>query len=137
MDLTYRPRRLRRTPALRALVQEHSLTAADFIYPLFVHEGTDVQPIGAMPGANRWSLDRLMGEVQRAWELGIRCVVLFPKVAEGLKTEDGAECFSEHGLIPRAISRLKHELPEMTVMTDVALTLTRRRGGQWGSFSRC
>ncbi len=121
MDLTYRPRRLRRTPALRALVQEHSLTAADFIYPLFVHEGTDVQPIGAMPGANRWSLDRLMGEVQRAWELGIRCVVLFPKVAEGLKTEDGAECFSEHGLIPRAISRLKHELPEMTVMTDVAL----------------
>ncbi|MFL0748996.1 MAG: porphobilinogen synthase [Prochlorococcus sp.] len=121
MDLTYRPRRLRRTPALRALVQEHSLSAADFIYPLFVHEGADVQPIGAMPGANRWSLDRLMGEVQRAWELGIRCVVLFPKVAEGLKTEDGAECFSEHGLIPRAITRLKHELPEMTVMTDVAL----------------
>jgi porphobilinogen synthase len=103
------------------LVQEHSLSAADFIYPLFVHEGADVQPIGAMPGANRWSLDRLMGEVQRAWELGIRCVVLFPKVAEGLKTEDGAECFSEHGLIPRAITRLKHELPEMTVMTDVAL----------------
>ncbi|HJN33109.1 MAG TPA: porphobilinogen synthase [Prochlorococcus sp.] len=121
MDLTYRPRRLRRTPALRSMVREHSLTAADFIYPLFVHEGAGVEPIGAMPGTNRWSLDRLMGEVQRAWGLGIRCVVLFPKVAEGLKTEDGAECFSEHGLIPRAITQLKHELPEMTVMTDVAL----------------
>ncbi|CAI8161591.1 MAG: porphobilinogen synthase [Prochlorococcus sp.] len=121
MDLTYRPRRLRRTPALRAMVREFSLSAADFIYPLFVHEGAEVEPIGAMPGANRWSLDHLIGEVQRAWGLGIRCIVLFPKVSEGLKTEDGAECFNQHGLIPRAIARLKQELPEMTVMTDVAL----------------
>jgi len=121
MDLPYRPRRLRRTPALRAMVREHHLQAADFIYPLFVHEGTQVEPIGAMPGANRWSLDQLTGEVQRAWDLGIRCVVLFPKVAEGLKTEDGAECFNDHGLIPRAIRQLKQELPEMAIMTDVAL----------------
>ena len=55
MELTYRPRRLRRTPALRAMVREHSLSAADFIYPLFVHEGTEVEPIAAMPGASRWS----------------------------------------------------------------------------------
>ena len=58
MELTYRPRRLRRTPALRAMVREHQLSAADFIYPLFVHEGADVEPIGAMPGASRWNVNR-------------------------------------------------------------------------------
>jgi porphobilinogen synthase len=121
MELTYRPRRLRRTPALRALVREHHLSPTDFIYPLFVHEGAGNEPIGAMPGAFRWSLDGLVAEVGRAWELGIRCVVLFPKVADGLKTEDGAECFNEHGLIPRAIRRIKEAHPAMTIMTDVAL----------------
>jgi porphobilinogen synthase len=121
MELTYRPRRLRRTPALRALVRETQLAATDFIYPLFVHEGASNEPIGAMPGANRWSLEGLVDEVGRAWDLGIRCVVLFPKVADGLKTEDGAECFNEHGLIPRAIRRLKEAHPGMAIMTDVAL----------------
>ena len=121
MDIAYRPRRLRRTPGLRAMVREHHVSAADFIYPLFVHEGATNEPIGAMPGAQRWSLDGLLGEVGRAWDLGIRCVVLFPKVADGLKTEDGSECFNEGGLIPRAIRRIKQEHPGMTVMTDVAL----------------
>ncbi len=121
MDLTYRPRRLRRSLALREMVREVSLSPADFIYPLFVHEGSDVEPISAMPGANRWTLEKLLGEVQRAWELGIRCVVLFPKIADNLKTEDGKECFNPDGLIPRAIRYLKSELPDMTVMTDVAL----------------
>ena len=121
MELTYRPRRLRRTPALRSMVRENSLTASDFIYPLFVHEGNDIEQIAAMPGANRWTLDGLVEEVIRAWNLGVRCVVLFPKVDDALKTEGGEECFNENGLIPRAIRRLKKELPEMTIMTDVAL----------------
>ncbi len=121
MELTYRPRRLRRTSSLRSLVRENTLKANDFIYPLFVHAGNDVQPISAMPGTNRWSLDALLGEVERAWNLGIRCVVLFPKVSEELKSEDGAECFNADGLIPKAIRRLKKEMPEMTIMTDVAL----------------
>jgi porphobilinogen synthase len=121
MELTYRPRRLRRTPALRAMVREFQLSAADFIYPLFVHEGASNEPIGAMPGAQRWSLEGLVTEVGRAWDLGIRCVVLFPKVADGLKTEDGSECFNEGGLIPRAIRRLKEVHPAMAIMTDVAL----------------
>ena len=101
MELSYRPRRLRRTPALRAMVRENQLAPADFIYPLFVHEGVTNEPIGAMPGCQRWSLEGLVQEVGRAWALGIRCVVLFPKVADGLKTEDGAECFNEGGLIPQ------------------------------------
>ena len=121
MDLTYRPRRLRRTPSLRSMVRENHLAASDFIYPLFVHEGTDIQSINAMPGVNRWSLDGLIVEVQRAWDLGIRCIVLFPKISDSLKTEDGAECFNEKGLIPKAINKLKEEIPEMTIMTDVAL----------------
>ncbi len=121
MELTYRPRRLRRTPALRSMVREHTLKPSDFIYPLFVHEGDEVQPIGAMPGANRWTLDALVEEVVRAWGLGIKCIVLFPKVSENLKTVEGEECFNETGLIPKAIRRLKQELPEMTIMTDVAL----------------
>tara|TARA_Y100001968_G_scaffold333370_1_gene395790 strand:+ start:677 stop:1627 length:951 start_codon:yes stop_codon:yes gene_type:complete len=103
------------------MVKEYSLCSSDFIYPLFVHAGQEVQSIGAMPGANRWSLDSLIHEVERAWNLGIRCVVLFPKVDDSLKTEDGAECFNEKGLIPRTIECLKKELPQMTIMTDVAL----------------
>jgi len=121
MELSYRPRRLRRTPALRALVREHHVRPTDFIYPLFVHEGATNEPIGAMRGASRWSLEGLVEAVGRAWDLGIRAVVLFPKVADGLKTEDGAECFNEGGLIPRAIRRLKDTHPGMTIMTDVAL----------------
>ncbi len=121
MELNYRPRRLRRTPALRSMVRENTLLASDFIYPLFVHEGKEVESISAMPGANRWTLDTVLGEVQRAWNLGIRCVVLFPKIDDALKTETGEECFNEQGLIPRAIRFLKQELPEMTIMTDVAL----------------
>jgi len=121
MDLTYRPRRLRRTNSLRDMVRENSVSASDFIYPLFVHEGSDIQEIAAMPGSFRWSIDGLVDEVKRAWILGIRCIVLFPKVPDEQKTEDGAECFNEKGLIPRAIERLKIEIPEMCVMTDVAL----------------
>ena len=121
MELTYRPRRLRRSLGIRSMVREHSLSSCDFIYPLFIHEGNEVEPISAMPGANRWTLDTLLKEVERAWELGVRCVVLFPKVNEVLKSEDGAECFNEKGLIPRAIRHLKDQIPEMTIMTDVAL----------------
>ena len=76
MELTYRPRRLRRTPALRALVREHHLSPTDFIYPLFVHEGAGDEPIGAMPGACRWSLNGLVEEVGRAWDLGMYLCML-------------------------------------------------------------
>ena len=121
MNLIIRPRRLRRTEAIRSMVVENKVHPEDFIYPLFVHEKDYREDIAAMPGIFRWDIYGLVDEVKRAWELGIRCIVLFPKINDDLKTEDGAECFNEAGLIPKAIRKLKQEIPEMSIMTDVAL----------------
>jgi len=121
MNSFIRPRRLRRTAGIREMVSENILLPKDFIYPLFVHDKEESEEIHAMPGTYRWGINGLIKEVTRAWDLGIRCVVLFPKVDENLKTEDGAECFNEAGLIPRVIRKLKQEIPQMTIMTDVAL----------------
>ena len=107
MNSIIRPRRLRRTEAIREMVRENHLAASDFIYPLFIHEKDFKEEISAMPGTYRWDINGLLKEVTRAWELGIRCVVLFPKIDDSLKTEDGAECFNEDGLIPKAIRILK------------------------------
>ena len=121
MNSIIRPRRLRRTEAIRKMVSENKLSPEDFIYPIFVHDRECKEEISAMPGIFRWDIESLIGEVKRAWELGIRCIVLFPKVDDNLKTEDGAECFNEAGLIPRVIRKLKKEVPQMAIMTDVAL----------------
>ena len=121
MNSFIRPRRLRRTEAIREMVSENVVLPKDFIYPLFVYEDENKEEIDAMPGIYRWDLNGLIKEVFRAWELGIRCVVLFPKIDDSLKTEDGSECFNEAGLIPKVIRKLKQEIPEMTIMTDVAL----------------
>ena len=121
MNSFIRPRRLRRTDAIRQMVSENKLHPEDFIYPLFVHEKEVKEEISAMPGIFRWGIDGLIDEVRRAWELGIRCIVLFPKIDDSLKTEDGAECFNEAGLIPKIIRKLKQEIPQMAIMTDVAL----------------
>ena len=121
MNLIIRPRRLRRTDAIREMVRENHLHPEDFIYPLFIHEKDFQEEISAMPGIYRWDMNGLIKEVSRAWELGIRCIVLFPKIDDSLKTEDGSECFNEAGLIPKAIRMLKKEIPEMAIMTDVAL----------------
>ncbi len=121
MNSFIRPRRLRRTDAIRQMVSENKIHPEDFIYPLFVHEREFKEEISAMPGIFRWNIDGLLNEVERAWELGIKCVVLFPKIDDSLKTEDGAECFNEAGLIPKVIRRLKQEIPQMAIMTDVAL----------------
>ncbi len=121
MNSLNRPRRLRRTEAIRNMVCENKINAEDFIYPLFVHEKDFKEEISAMPGIFRWNIDGLIEEVFRAWGLGIRCIVLFPKIDDSLKTEDGSECFNEAGLIPRVIRKLKQEIPQMAIMTDVAL----------------
>ncbi len=116
-----RPRRNRRTPAIRSMVRETTLTPADFILPLFLHEDDGDTPIESMPGVIRWSLKSLVREAGEAHALGIPAVVLFPKIEESLKTSCASECFNPDGLVPRAIRALKQAHPGLCVITDVAL----------------
>jgi porphobilinogen synthase len=121
MNFPIRPRRNRRTPAIRNLVRETLLSPADFILPVFLHEDAEDTPIESMPGVTRWSLEGLVKEVGEAHALGINAVVLFPKIEESLKTPFAEECYNDDGLIPRAILALKEAYPLLCVITDVAL----------------
>lgn len=120
-DLVSRPRRNRRTPAIRSMCRETKLEVSQLIYPMFLHTDSDNVPIDSMPGQTRWSLDGLVGEVKRVYELGVDKVVLFPKVDESLKTRSGEEAFNDDGLIPQAIRRIKEASPDTCVVTDIAL----------------
>ncbi len=117
----HRPRRIRRTAALRDLVRETTLTAADLVYPVFLHADAEDTPIDAMPGQTRWSPDGLLRVAESALSKGIRAIVLFPKVADELKDSVGTEVNNEDGLIPRSLRALKERFPELTLITDVAL----------------
>ena len=117
----HRPRRVRRTAALRDLVRETTLTAADLVYPVFLHADAEDTPIDAMPGQTRWSPDGLLRVAESALSKGIRAIVLFPKVADELKDSVGTEVNNEDGLIPRSLRALKERFPELTLITDVAL----------------
>ncbi|MEM9881756.1 MAG: porphobilinogen synthase, partial [Planctomycetota bacterium] len=121
MDLPQRPRRNRRTPAIRALAAETRLDAGQLIYPLFLHADAGDTPLESLPGQTRWSLDGLVNEAGRALQLGVDKVVLFPKIDDGRKTETADEAGNDAGLIPEAIRRLKAAHPSLCVMTDVAL----------------
>jgi porphobilinogen synthase len=118
--LTQRPRRLRRSPALRRLVRETLLTPADFIYPLFVQHGRGVrQEIPSMPGQYRLSVDQLTEEAAQASELGLGGVILFGIPAS--KDPVGEENFAADGIVQRAIQALKANRPDLPVITDVCL----------------
>lgn len=121
MNLSSRPRRNRKTAAIRSLVREHTLSASDFIYPLFLHEGEKDEPISSMPGCMRWSLAGLVKEATEAHQLGVPAVVLFPAIAQAFKTPLAEESYSDKGLIPRAIKALKKACPTLCIITDVAL----------------
>lgn len=122
MILESRPRRLRRSAAIRDLVQETYLRASDFIAPLFIVEGSDVRdPILSMPGIDRLSLDNVLREVKELHDLGIRAVLLFTKVPDELKDNAGTEALNPDGLMQRSIRAIKAAVPDMIVMTDVAL----------------
>jgi len=116
-----RPRRNRRTPAIRSMIRETALATADFILPLFFHEDGEDTPIASMPGVTRWSLASLVREAGEAHALGIPAVVLFPKIDEAIKSPHAVESFNEDGLVPRAIRALKAAHPTLCVITDVAL----------------
>ncbi len=121
-SLIERPRRLRRSPALREAVAETRLHPSHLVLPIFVTEGKGVEEkISSMPGVERRSLDRLSGFLGEAQEFGIRSVALFPKVPEGKKTSDASEALNPRGLVPETIRFLKKEFPELVVFSDVAL----------------
>ena len=117
-----RNRRLRQSPSIRALVSENQLSINDLMLPLFVCEGTQVkESIEAMPGCFRMSLDLLKEEVKNIWSLGIKAVLIFVKVLDNLKDNRGTEAINPEGLMQRAVMEIKSTVPEMVVMTDVAL----------------
>ncbi len=117
-----RMRRLRRTNALRDMVQEHRLDASDLIWPLFVREGAGVEePIPSMPGVARLSIDKVVTAAAQAAELGVPAICLFPYTDAALRTETCEEAWSPENLTNRAIRAIKAEVPELAVMTDIAL----------------
>ncbi len=121
-DLIQRPRRLRTGPGIRDIVRETRLTPADFVWPLFLVEGEkQKQAIPSMPSVFRWSLDQVVEQVGLAHKAGIRAVALFPRVADDKKDALGLEAVNPDGLVPRAVKAIKQAVPEMLVITDVAL----------------
>ncbi|MFJ1378653.1 porphobilinogen synthase [Capnocytophaga canimorsus] len=117
-----RNRRLRTSEAIRSLVRETIVTPDDFLVPLFVVEGKGVkEEIASMPNYYRYSLDLLEKEVKELWKLGLKSVLLFVKVPDNLKDNKGTEAVNPNGLMQRAIKTVKNAVPQMLVMTDVAL----------------
>jgi porphobilinogen synthase len=116
-----RPRRNRKSAPIRAFCRETQLGPQHFIYPLFVHEERDKQPIASMPGCARLGLDDLKREVEAALAVGVDKVVMFPNVEERKKTSDGREAYNADGIIPRYLRALREAFPELTLCTDVAL----------------
>ncbi len=121
-NLRVRPRRLRRNNSIRSMVQETQLTVNDFIYPLFVMEGENkTVEVSSMPGSYRFTLDLLLKEVKEAYGLGIKAIALFPLTPEELKDSIGTESYNPDGLIQRSIRAIKKEIPDILIITDIAL----------------
>ena len=122
MYLQRRNRILRQSPAIRSMVRETILTPNDFIIPLFIVEGENiVTEISSMPGYFRRSIDLTVKEVKELWAMGLKSVLLFIKCEDALKDNRGTEALNPNGLMQRSIRAIKNAVPEMLVMTDVAL----------------
>jgi porphobilinogen synthase len=117
-----RMRRGRSAPWIREMLAENRLHPSDFIWPLFICEGKgSEEPIATLPGVSRWSVDRLAEKAREARDLGIPCVALFPNTPANLRSVDAREAFNPDNLICRAIKAIKDAVPEVGVLTDVAL----------------
>ena len=115
-------RRTRAADWSRRLHRETTLTAADLIWPLFVTDGQDIEePIASLPGVSRWSVDRIVARAREARALGIPCLALFPNTPPALRTEDGREALNPDNLMCRAIRAIKDAVPDIGILTDVAL----------------
>ena len=113
---------MRRDDFSRRLMREHTLTADDLIYPVFVLEGAGrTEAVASMPGVERMSLDRLLPVAEKALKLGVPALALFPVVDSSRKTPGAEEAWNPGGLVPTVVARLKQEFPELGIITDVAL----------------
>ena len=122
INISTRMRRMRASSFSRELMREHTLTASDLIFPIFILEGEQQrQPIASMPGVERLSIDLLVAEAKELVALGIPVIALFPVIDESLKSLDAAEAYNPQGLVPRAVKALKAAAPELGVITDIAL----------------
>ena len=122
MYLQRRNRILRQSSSIRSMVAETTLTPNDFIAPLFIDEGENIAfEIPSMPGYYRYSIDGTIKEIKELWNLGINSVLLFIKAPDELKDNTGKEAWNDDGLMQRSIKAIKDAVPEMVVMTDVAL----------------
>ncbi len=122
VSLPLRPRRNRRGDAIRRLVRETWLTPADFILPLFIIEGRNRrEPIAAMPGQDRLSPDLIVKTAREAWRLGVPAIALFPALPDSLKDPLARESVNPQGLLQRTVRALKDQVPEIAVITDVAM----------------
>jgi porphobilinogen synthase len=117
-----RMRRMRRDGFSRRLMQETAITPSDFIYPVFVLEGSgEKEAVESMPGVERMSVDLLIKEAKELYALGVPAIALFPVTPPEAKSEDASEAYNPDGLAQRAVRALKDSVPELGVMTDVAL----------------
>jgi porphobilinogen synthase len=122
LNLSQRPRRLRRTATLRQMIRETALTVDDLIYPMFVTEGEGQKvEIASMPGCYRYSLDLLLKEIAEVSSLGINAIALFPVIPEHQKDETGTESYNPEGLVQQTVKAIKQAVPNIIVITDVAL----------------
>ncbi|WP_159799811.1 porphobilinogen synthase [Flavobacterium sp. MK4S-17] len=118
----HRNRRLRTTESIRSLVRETIITPNDFMFPMFIAEGKDIQvEIPSMPGIYRRSIDLTVKEVKELWNLGIKAVNIYVKVSDNLKDNTGKEAWNPDGLMQQAIKAIKDAVPGMVIMPDVAL----------------
>jgi len=122
MTITNRPRRMRQNDFSRKLMRENNLSVSHLIYPMFVIAGNNIrQDIASMPGIHRLSLDLLLKDAKECFDLGIPAIAIFPVIEDSLKSDDARECFNESGLIPKVVEALKKSIPELGVITDIAL----------------
>ena len=122
MENSNRPRRMRKDEFSRRLMREHHLRTDDLIYPVFVMEGHQKEEaIPSMPGIKRQSADLILETAKECFELGIPAIALFPVIDMKLKSEDAKEAYNPEGLIPKVVALLKKHLPDLGVITDIAL----------------
>jgi porphobilinogen synthase len=117
-----RMRRMRKDAFSRNLMREHTLTPADFIFPVFVLDGKNkVEDVKSMPGVQRKTLDLLLKDAEQCMKLGVPVMAIFPVIDAPLKSLDASEAFNPKGLVPRVVAELKKNFPDLGIMTDIAL----------------